>query len=240
MLLAARYPLLAYCWLIYPPYCVVLAPPPSPLPSLIPHPFTFNHLPLSGPVAFATLLALWVHLCWKMRMKSTPPLLLQQASWKDYLCIALINLTPRGYQPFPHGSTLAAEDGNNNAGRDEREREEEGINNEFAREYAALPPMSWEEKVILADFVAIALLWFFRDPKGERRRRAEIGRMDGWMGVDRYGWVGRARHCHPPTINPNPLNHPHPHSHNIDRLQATPGGPPSSPSRATSRTAPSP
>lgn len=38
--------------------------------------------------------------------------------------------------------------------------------NDFEVEYAKLPPMGWEEKVILCDFVSIALLWFFRDPKG--------------------------------------------------------------------------
>jgi len=38
--------------------------------------------------------------------------------------------------------------------------------NEFEREYASLKPMGYEEKIIFCDFLLIALLWFFRDPRG--------------------------------------------------------------------------
>jgi hypothetical protein len=103
-------------------------------------------------------------------MESTAPTLLLHAGWRDYARIALYNLTPGGYHP--QSSPLAAQDGVGAEGQqeggeeDEEEEEDEGINNEFAKEYAALPALSWEERVILGDFVAIALLWFLRDPKG--------------------------------------------------------------------------
>jgi di/tricarboxylate transporter len=38
--------------------------------------------------------------------------------------------------------------------------------NGFELEYRKLPPLGWEEKVIMLDFCTIAALWFFRDPKG--------------------------------------------------------------------------
>lgn len=151
----------------------------------------------------------------------SPRALLQRADWRDYLRIALHNLTPRGYQP--HHAPLASQDGNRDGRRrqqqeqeqqqehEEGDEDEETLGNEFAKEYARLPPMSWEEKVIVADFVMIALAWFFRDPKGA----SGSGR-----GV---GWCNATRIQHPPFHQPY---HTHTHSH----TQASPAGRACSPS----------
>jgi di/tricarboxylate transporter len=38
--------------------------------------------------------------------------------------------------------------------------------NDFEDACRELPPMSFEEKLVICDFVLMAVLWFFRDPKG--------------------------------------------------------------------------
>lgn len=154
-----------------------------------------------------------------MRMDSiSPRSLLQRADWRDYLRIALHNLTPRGYQP-PH-APLASQDGNNHRRRGEQKQQEEQEDheNEFSKEYAKLPPMSWEEKVIVTDFVAIALLWFFRDPKGACV--CEIVCFVYLLCVVDLSRPQVTRHFHYPPTHPTPK-------------KATPAGRASSPSLHT-------
>jgi hypothetical protein len=107
------------------------------------------------------------------------------SDWRGYLRVAFSNLLPRGWVLRPlldhpcKGSALLEPEQmkcltmcrHHSLGLGASVDREGGVGgetvNEFDEQYRKLAPLTFEEKVIILDFVSIALLWFFRDPKGE-------------------------------------------------------------------------